>query len=75
MREDDANRLYDFFDEIMDDSEFADPSGVSSLRAATPDNPRIYPCPECGEDNKLTLVDVQLGYQCDECARMSEYGW
>jgi hypothetical protein len=45
--------------------EFADPSGYSALRAATDDNPRIYDCPTCGRPNRLTLKDVNLGYQCE----------
>lgn len=52
--------------------EFADPGGRSALRAATRDNPRIYPCPTCGAENRLTAKDVQLGYQCDECADRAE---
>lgn len=40
----------------------------SALRAATPDNPRIYPCPTCKAENTLTMKDVGLGYQCDTCA-------
>ena len=57
------------------DTDFADPSGRSSLRAETPDNPRIYPCPTCGEKGVLTLKDVRLGYQCNRCADRAEgYG-
>ena len=54
--------------------EFADPGGVSSLRAASPDNPRIHPCPTCGIENRLTRKDVALGYQCDSCADALERG-
>lgn len=54
--------------------DFADPGGRSSLRAVTRDNPRIYPCPTCGKRNRLTKKDVQLGYQCDECADRLERG-
>lgn len=55
--------------------QFADPGGRSALRAATPDNPRIYPCPTCDEPNRLTAKDVQLGYQCDSCADAAEGGF
>ena len=44
----------------------------SALRAATRRNPRIHPCPTCGQPNKLTAADVQRGYQCDECADKEE---
>ena len=57
-----------------DRSEFADPGGRSALRAATKDNPRNLPCPNCGKPNKLTPKDRQLGYQCDECADQAEGG-
>ena len=60
-------------DEEYDD-DFADPGGNSALRAATPSNPRIYPCPTCGKPNRLTLKDVQLHYQCDACADRDERG-
>jgi hypothetical protein len=55
--------------------EFADPGGRSALRAASPSNPRIYPCPTCGAPNRLTRADVDLGYQCDDCADRAERGW
>lgn len=54
--------------------EFADPGGRSALRAASPSNPRIHPCPTCGAENVLTLKDVKLGYQCDGCADRAEGG-
>lgn len=54
--------------------EFADPGGGSALRAASPSNPRIYPCPTCGRENKLTPKDIALGYQCDSCADRAERG-
>jgi hypothetical protein len=57
---------YDEFDE--DRSDFRDPGGRSALRVGE----RIYPCPTCGEPNKLTAKDVQLGYQCDACADRDE---
>lgn len=50
-------------------------NSISSLRKASNRNPRIYPCPTCGEKNKLTLQDVNLGYQCDECADKIEGGF
>lgn len=52
--------------------DFADPNGRSALRAATKNNPRKYPCPTCKRENKLTLKDVRLGYQCDSCADRAE---
>lgn len=60
-------------DEI--DLDFADPGGVSALRAATPSNPRIHPCPTCDSPNRLTPKDVALGYQCDRCADRAERGF
>ena len=77
---------YEIYDEYenLDDYEyyeycrsqrFADPGGVSALRAATPTNPRNLPCPTCGEPDRLTPLDRQLGYQCDCCAREAERGW
>lgn len=57
------------------DSDFADPGGRSALRAATEDNPRDLPCPNCGAPNRLTPKDVALGYQCNTCADSAEgYG-
>jgi predicted RNA-binding Zn-ribbon protein involved in translation (DUF1610 family) len=46
----------------------------SSLRAATRSNPRIYPCPTCGEPDRLTSADVARHYQCDDCATRAEGG-
>jgi len=60
---------------LIDGVGFADPGGNSALRAATPNNPRIYPCPTCGEPNRLTRIDKERGYQCDECADRAERGW
>ena len=54
--------------------DFADPGGNSALRAATKDNPRNLPCPTCGEPDRLTPADRQLGYQCDACADQAERG-
>ena len=51
---------------------FAEPGGRSALRAATTRNPRNLPCPTCGEPNRLTPADQQLGYQCNQCADRDE---
>lgn len=53
---------------------FQDPGGRSALRRATKSNPRIFPCPTCGEPNRLTPKDKALGYQCDQCADRIEMG-
>lgn len=53
---------------------FADPGGNSALRAASASNPRIYPCPDCGESDVLTAADRALGYCCDRCADRKERG-
>jgi len=53
---------------LIDGVGFADPGGESALRAATPDNPRIHPCPECGRPDMLTSLDVRHHYRCDMCA-------
>lgn len=73
----DEFEIDDEFDENdeFDPSSFADPGGNSALRAATKTNPRIYPCPTCGEKNMLTPADVARGYQCDGCADAAERGW
>jgi len=52
------------YDPEDDRSEFAEPHGRSALRTGK----RIFPCPNCKEPNRLTRKDVDLGYQCDECA-------
>ncbi len=62
-------------DDLIDGVGFADPGGRSSLRAATRDNPRIYPCPECGAPNVLTRLDVANAYVCDLCADAAEGGY
>jgi hypothetical protein len=62
------------FDDDDDRSDFADPGGKSSLRAASADNPRDRPCPTCGRQNVLTPKDVAEGYQCDACADREEMG-
>lgn len=67
--------LRDKDDYPIDGVGFADPGGRSALRAATPDNPRNQPCPTCGKPNKLTLIDVRRGYQCDGCADRLERGF
>lgn len=59
-------------EDLIDGVGFADPGGRSALRAETPDNPRIYPCPTCGAENVLTRIDVQRHYQCDACADRAE---
>jgi hypothetical protein len=56
------------YDDADDRSEFYDPGGNSALRAGK----RTEPCPTCGKKNRLTKKDVQLHYQCDECANMLE---
>ena len=67
--EDDDDEFY-----VIDGASFADPYGTSALRAATPNNPRMFPCPTCGEQDVLTHIDVQHGYQCDQCANRTERG-
>jgi hypothetical protein len=69
-----GDEYYD--DEITSgvDHEFADPGGVSALRAATKENPRNLPCPTCERPNQLTPRDRELGYQCDACADRAELG-
>lgn len=62
-------------DYLIDGVGFADPGGNSALRAATPDNPRVHPCPTCDRPNRLTAIDVSRGYQCDSCADRAEKGW
>jgi len=59
-------------DYCEDRMEFQDPYGASALRRATRTNPRNLPCPTCGEANRLTQKDVNLGYQCDACADLLE---
>jgi predicted RNA-binding Zn-ribbon protein involved in translation (DUF1610 family) len=60
------------YDDDDYDIDFADPGGRSALRAATSDNPRNLPCPNCGKKNKLTPADRAAGYQCDACADRAE---
>jgi hypothetical protein len=66
---------YEDYDDYDDRMQFADPDGKSALRAATPSNPRNKPCPTCGRRNRLTPLDVSLGYQCDTCADKAERGF
>jgi hypothetical protein len=66
----------DYDDDDPDgDFDFADPTGVSSLRRATASNPRNLPCGQCGRENVLTPKDKHLGYVCDTCANQNEKGW
>jgi predicted RNA-binding Zn-ribbon protein involved in translation (DUF1610 family) len=60
---------------LIDGVGFANPGGNSALRAATKDNPRNLPCPNCGKKNRLTRIDKAKGYQCDECADRAERGY
>jgi len=65
----------DYDDDDPDgDFDFADPTGVSSLRRATESNPRNLPCRQCGRENVLTPKDRSLGYVCDMCANLNERG-
>lgn len=61
---------FDYGDEYYEDDygDFYDPGGHSSLRAGV----REYPCPTCGEPDRLTAKDVRLRYQCDDCADIAE---
>ena len=55
-------------DEFERAQRFADPGGSSALHPGK----RIYPCPTCGQPNRLTARDVDKHYQCDECANQAE---
>ena len=61
---------YEDEDYLIDGVGFANER--SALRAETLNNPRIYSCPNCNEENVLTRIDVQHGYQCDQCADRAE---
>jgi hypothetical protein len=61
-------------EDLIDGVGFADPGGVSALRAATRNNPRNLPCPTCKRPNMLTPLDRRRGYQCDICADKLERG-
>jgi hypothetical protein len=58
--------MYDDFDNT--DYGFRDPGGRSALRQGK----RTEPCPTCRCENRLTKRDVQLGYQCNDCADAAE---
>ena len=76
LRRQGANIMREYNDDASYGIRFADPNGRSALRAATPRNPRSYPCPTCKQPNRLTPADNRLGYQCDECADKEEgYGY
>lgn len=62
-------------DYLIDGVGFANPGGNSALRAATKDNPRNLPCPNCEQPNRLTRIDKARGYQCDACADRAERGY
>jgi len=66
---------FDMYDDDEDRIEFADPGGNSALRAASKNNPRNLPCPNCGTPNVLTPADRARGYQCDACADRAERGY
>ncbi len=70
----DDYRAYMDDEDMIDGVGFADPGGNSALRAATEDNPRDQPCPNCGAENVLTRIDVQRHYRCDRCADCDERG-
>jgi hypothetical protein len=75
MYDDDGYDEYDpyEYDDPIDGVGFAQPG--SALRAATHDNPRDLPCPNCGTENVLTRIDRARGYQCDACADALERGY
>ena len=62
---------YSYEDDILRD-DYANPGGLSALRAATRRTPRIFPCPTCKRPNMLTSADVRRHYQCDDCADRDE---
>jgi hypothetical protein len=70
--EDYDDLIADYDEDLIDGVGFADPGGRSALRAATEDNPRDQPCPNCKKPNKLTRIDVARHYQCDDCADRAE---
>ena len=69
MYEDD---YYDYYEWLERVERFADPGGNSALHAASKENPRNLPCPNCGTPNVLTPADREAGYQCDRCADQAE---
>ncbi len=66
--------MYEDCKDLIDGVGFKDPGGRSALRAATKNNPRNLPCPNCGAKNVLTPLDRARGYQCDRCADRAEAG-
>lgn len=70
MEHDDYDPCEDYYDDDGFDDGFADPGGTSALRAGE----RNLPCPTCGCENRLTVADRRLGYQCDSCADRAERG-
>lgn len=71
---DDQDQFFGDDEDMIDGVGFMDPGGRSALRAATADNPRDLPCPNCGQPNRLTRIDRARGYQCDSCADQAERG-
>jgi hypothetical protein len=71
--DDDEIDFDDNDDELIDGVGFA--RDGSALRAETKNNPRIYPCPDCGAKDVLTAIDVQRHYCCDRCANRKERGF
>ena len=69
-----AWKYHDDDENLIDGVGFADPGGRSALRAATRENPRTLPCPNCGEPNRLTPLDRARGYRCNACADQAECG-
>lgn len=72
MHGDEEERDWDITDDDEDRSMFADPGSGSALRAATANNPRNLPCPQCGELNRLTPEDRARSYCCNACADQNE---
>ena len=72
MDDDDFNPYHPEDETLIDGVGFADPGGTSALRRSTKSNPRNLPCPTCGAENRLTPLDRQNGYQCNECADRAE---
>lgn len=69
-------RCFDYDDDyLIDGVGFSDPGGKSALRRATRNNPRNLPCPECGKPNRLTPLDKERGYRCNECANQEGGGY
>lgn len=73
----DSPDSYDYGDRYNDRDDwenygepFADPGGVSALRAGR----LAYPCPTCKQPDRLSAADVRHGYQCDACADRMERG-